>query len=152
MTLNNKNIFFVLMTALVLTQVSCGGGGSGASSGGDGAAAATASEPSGATGGGETATAEVTAAEEETASDDAELAAVYLDAFRDFSCTSGWTTRRGGLGRAPYAGSGSCSAAFTGKSGAYSVTLKAQLEFDGSSPYRISVNGNTIGSGNYPYS
>ena len=91
-------------------------------------------------------------ATEEGTADSGELTAVFLNAFSDFSCTSGWTTRRGGLGRAPYAGSGSCSAAFTGTSGTYSVTLKAQLEFDGSSPYRISVNGNTIDSGNYPYS
>ncbi len=31
---------------------------------------------------------------------------IFLDAFNDFSCSSGWTNRHGGLGRAPYSGSG----------------------------------------------
>lgn len=32
------------------------------------------------------------------------------------------------------------------------MALKAQLEFDGASPYRVSLNGNTIKEGKYPYS
>lgn len=118
---------FTLLSVTVL--ISCGGGSGGSSSGG------------------ESGSQEATLTTSETV-----LSAVFLDAFRDFSCTSGWTTRRGGLGRAPYAGSGSCSAPFTGETGTYSVRLKAQLEFDGSSPYRVSLNGNSIKSGNYPFS
>lgn len=77
---------------------------------------------------------------------------LFLNAFTDFKCTSGWTNRDGGLGRAPYSGSGSCSAEFAGARSRYDVTLQAQLEFDGSSPYRISLNGNVIKSGRFPYS
>ena len=83
---------------------------------------------------------------------DVQLTRVYLDGFKDFNCSSGWTNRHGGVGRAPYSGSGSCSAEFPGESGIYSVALKAQLEFDGASPYRVSLNGNTIKQGEYPYS
>jgi hypothetical protein len=124
--------------ALLISGVlaSCGGGSDGASSDAGGESQATATEN--------------TAQESTTGS--AGPTAVFMNAFQDFSCTSGWTTRRGGLGRAPYVGSGSCSGPFPGESGTYNVQLKAQLEFDGSSPYRISINGNTIKEGRYPYS
>lgn len=90
--------------------------------------------------------------QEPAATAEAQLTRIFLDAFRDFNCTSGWTNRHGGLGRAPYSGSGSCSATFPGESGTYNVALRAQLEFDGASPYRVSINGTTIKQGEYPYS
>lgn len=114
--------------------VACGGGGGDASTGGD-------------QGGG--LNTEATTATEDTS---ANLVRVVLDAFRDFSCTSGWGNRNGALGRLAFSGSGSCTAAFNGPPGRYRVTLQAQIEFDGSSPYRISLNGNTIKEGRFPYS
>lgn len=106
----------------------CGGGSGDVSSGGEGSS------------------------QEPAASGDVQLTRLFLDGFRDFNCSSGWTNRHGGVGRAPYSGSGSCSAVFPGESGVYNVALKAQLEFDGASPYRVSLNGNTIKEGRYPYS
>jgi len=99
--------------------------------------------------GAENTTAENTTAENTTPA----IAAseIFLNAFDDFSCSSGWTNRRGGLGRAPYSGSGTCKATFPGESGFYAVSLQAQTEFDGSSPYAVSINGNTILEGRYPY-
>ena len=85
-------------------------------------------------------------------SDAAAAVAIFLDAFRDFKCSSGWANRNGALGRTAYSGSGTCSASFPGGPGKYKVTLQAQAEFDGSSPYRVSINGKTIKQGNIPYS
>lgn len=88
----------------------------------------------------------------DVSSDAAQAVAIFLDAFKDFKCTSGWTNRNGALGRAAYSGSGTCTASFPGAPGKYRVTLQAQTEFDGSSPYRVSINGKTIQQGNIPYS
>ncbi len=77
---------------------------------------------------------------------------IYLDAFKDFSCSSNWDKRDGARGLKPHSGSGSCSASFPGQPGKYRVTVKIQTEFDGKSPYRVSVNGQTIKSGSYPLS
>jgi len=77
---------------------------------------------------------------------------VRLSAFSNFTCTSNWTNRDGALGLAAGSGNGTCSAGFPGTTGKYRVELVAQTEFDGSPHYRISINGNTAGSGRYPYS
>lgn len=77
---------------------------------------------------------------------------IFLDAFRDFKCSSGWSDRNGALGRTAYSGSGTCTGSFPGETGNYKVTLQAQSEFDGSSPYRVSINGKTIKQGRIPYS
>jgi hypothetical protein len=86
--------------------------------------------------------------------DDTQVAAtqVRLSAFSNFTCTSNWTNRDGALGLKAGSGNGTCSAGFPGASGTYRVELVAQTEFDGSSHYRISINGNTAGNGRYPYS
>lgn len=131
-----QTLFFICALTCVGILSSCSGGsGDGTSSGSEGASSAS----------------EV-ASQEPAATEDSQPTNVYLNAFKDFRCSSGWTNRHGGLGRAPYSGSGSCSAAFPGESGIYNVALKAQLEFDGASPYRVSINGNTIRQGKYPYS
>lgn len=77
---------------------------------------------------------------------------IKLDAFDDFNCSSGWGNRDGALGRIAYSGSGSCSATFKGTSGTYRITLSIRTEYDGESPYRVSINGTTIKEGNYPLS
>ncbi|MEE4312873.1 MAG: hypothetical protein V2J11_00140 [Desulfofustis sp.] len=77
---------------------------------------------------------------------------VTLDAFDDFSCSGNWTDRDGALGLAPYSGSGSCTASFPGASGRYRMTVKIVTEFDGMSPYKVSINGQTIKEGEYPLS
>jgi len=86
--------------------------------------------------------------------DDTQVAAtqVRLSAFSNFTCTSNWTNRDGALGLAAGSGSGTCVAGFPGTTGKYRVELVAQTEYDGSPSYKISVNGNTAGSGRYPYS
>lgn len=76
---------------------------------------------------------------------------IWLDAY-SFNCTSNWTNRDGPLGLAPYSGSGSCTKAFSGPPGNYKLVLSAGLEFDGKSPYRVSINGQTIKQGEYPLS
>lgn len=90
-----------------------------------------------------------------TASTDTSVTAsgkIYLDAFDDFSCSSNWANRDGARGLKAHSGSGSCSASFPGKPGKYRITVRIQTEFDGKSPYKVSVNGQTIHSGNYPLS
>ena len=132
-----RQTYLYICALLCVGVLSACGGGSGDSTSSGSEGVSNASESTG---------------QEPVASEDVQLSQVYLDAFRDFGCTSGWTNRHGGLGRAPYSGSGSCSAAFPGESGTYNVVLKAQLEFDGASPYQVSINGNTIRQGEYPYS
>ena len=66
-----------------------------------------------------------------TANDSSSSSTVVLEAFSDFSCTSGWTNRDGALGLSPHSGSGTCEAAFPGASGNYRVTITVQIEFDG---------------------
>jgi hypothetical protein len=77
---------------------------------------------------------------------------ITLDAFDDFSCSSNWTDRDGSRGLKAYSGSGSCSASFPGSSGRYRITVKIQTEYDGKSPYKVSINGQTIKEGEYPLS
>ncbi|MEA1889643.1 MAG: hypothetical protein U9N50_07695 [Pseudomonadota bacterium] len=77
---------------------------------------------------------------------------VNLDAFNDFQCTSNWTNRDGGLGLTVGSGSGTCKTSFPGKSGIYQIELLAQTEREGQSPYRISINGNEVSSGKFPFS
>ena len=77
---------------------------------------------------------------------------VYLGASSDFSCTSNWENRDGAWGLAPHSGSGSCSASCPGTSGTYAVTLTIQTEFDGKSPYKVTINEQSIKSGTYPLS
>ena len=77
---------------------------------------------------------------------------VVLNAFNDFNCTSNWSNRDGALGLNAYSGSGSCSASFPGATGTYHVTLYIQTEYDGQSPYELSINNNVIASGHYPTS
>ena len=111
---------------LALALTACGGGGDNTSAGGGGS-----SEPS---------TTEIV------------LTALFLNAFTHFSCSSGWSNRSGALGRSAYSGSGTCRASFPGGSGIYSWTLQAQTEFDGASPYAVSLNDQTLKSGRFPYS
>lgn len=77
---------------------------------------------------------------------------IYLDAFKDFSCSGNWADRDGALGLKPFSGSGSCSAVFPGKAGTYRIHAKIQTEFDGQSPYSISINDQVIKQGEYPLS
>ena len=117
---------FLTWTALILSSIaisSCGGGSSsgGSSAGGQGSATVDSSTE------------------------------IFLNAFTDFACSPGWQDRNGGLGRAAYSGDGTCETPFPGESGVYAVYLQAQTEADGSSPYSISVNDETISQGNMPY-
>ena len=75
-----------------------------------------------------------------------------LDAFNDFQCTPNWANRDGGRGLTVGSGSGTCQTSFSGKSGVYQVTLLAQTEREGQSPYRISINGNVVSTGKFPFS
>jgi len=77
---------------------------------------------------------------------------VSLSAFSDFSCTSNWTNRDGALGLSAGSGSGTCTTTFSGESGTYNLSLIVQTEFDGRSPYQVSINGNVVSSGTYPLS
>lgn len=83
---------------------------------------------------------------------DGELTKIRLDAFQHFQCTDNWTNRDGGWGLQAGTGNGKCTASFPGRSGRYRVILMAQLEFDGSPKYRISINGSQIAAGEYPAS
>ncbi len=76
---------------------------------------------------------------------------IWLDA-RSFDCTSNWTDRDGAWGLKAYSGSGTCKKSFPGVSGTYKLTFYAVTEFDGKSPYRVSINGTTIKEGTYPLS
>lgn len=76
---------------------------------------------------------------------------IRLDAFSDFSCSSSWTNRNGARGLKAGSGSGTCKASFPGASGTYSVEIKVQAECDGSSRYRVSLDGSTVASGRFPY-
>jgi len=80
------------------------------------------------------------------------LVPLSLNAFTDFNCTSNWTNRDGGLGLVAGTRNGTCKAAFPGTAGRYRLLVKIQTEFDGSSPYRVAINGRTIHTGRYPYS
>lgn len=131
-----KNVLSASRVVLIAITVTACGGGSDTSSG-DGQDSEAAAQQQGLA---------------STSSEATQAVAIFLDAFRDFKCTSGWTEREGALGRAAYSGSGTCSASFPGAPGKYKVTLQAQAEFDGSSPYSVSINGKTIKQGQIPYS
>ena len=75
---------------------------------------------------------------------------VVLSAFSDFSCTSNWTVRDGAWGLTARTFSGTCQAAFPGESGNYHITITAQIEFDGNSPYALYINDAGAASGSYP--
>lgn len=77
---------------------------------------------------------------------------ISLNAFNNFSCTGNWSNRDGALGLTAHTGSGTCFSTFPGKSGTYRITLIAQTEFDGRSPYQISINDQVVSSGSYPLS
>lgn len=79
-------------------------------------------------------------------------ATINLNAFTDFRCGSNWTLRDNGMGLVAGTGGGACNASFSGGRGNYRVTLRAQTEYDGAPRYRISINGNIISSGAFPYS
>ncbi len=80
------------------------------------------------------------------------LSRVRLSAFSDFSCSSNWTNRDGALGLKAGSGSGTCTADFPGESGDYEVKIKIQAEYDGDPSYSLSIDGDVVKSGNYPYS
>ena len=84
------------------------------------------------------------------ADDNGEPTKLRLDAFQHFQCTENWTNRDGGLGLKAGSGEGVCTASFPGYSGRYRVILMAQLEFDGSPKYNISINGSSIAAGEFP--
>lgn len=103
-------------------------------------------------GGGETG-ADTTGQEDEPAEvAQAEPTKVRLNAFTDWKCSDNWTNRDGGWGLKAGTGSGVCTADFPGYTAEYRVVLMAQLEFDGSPKYRISVDGETVAAGAYPVS
>lgn len=77
---------------------------------------------------------------------------VTLNAFSDFKCTSNWTTRDGALGLRAGSGSGTCTTTFSGEPGWYTIQIKVQAERDGAPPYRLSINGDIVQFGNFPYS
>ena len=76
---------------------------------------------------------------------------IWLNAW-DFDCGSNWSERDGAVGLNAYSGPGSCSIRFPGAEGTYNLTLSAVNEFDGKSLYRVSINGVTIGEGEYDLS
>lgn len=76
---------------------------------------------------------------------------IFLNAFSDFACSPGWANRNGALGRVAYSGSGTCDTPFPGESGVYAVYLQAQAEADGSSPYAVSLDGETVQQSAIPY-
>jgi hypothetical protein len=90
--------------------------------------------------------------DEEEAEASAPASTVSLNAFRDFQCTGNWTNRDGGLGLRAGSGSGSCSSTFSGNPGNYNIQVRIQTEFDGQSPFRVSVNGRPVYEGRYPLS
>jgi len=108
------------------------------------------SDDNGTSGGsGETASATTTASTATTTADSSPT--IWLDAFK-FSCDSNWTERDGALGLAAYSGDGSCETSFPGIDGTYNMTLSIQTEFDGESPFRVTINGQTIKDGHFPLS
>jgi len=76
---------------------------------------------------------------------------IWLNAW-DFDCGDNWSDRDGAVGLNPYTGPGSCTISFPGAEGTYNLTLSAVNEFDGKSLYRVSINGVTIGEGEYDLS
>jgi hypothetical protein len=149
--------FIALACGLGLILLSCGGDdGDGGTTGGSGETQSTAAV--------DTATDEqASAANDEqapAANDESEAPTevqvsssnnIWLDAW-DFNCGGNWADRDGALGLKPYAGPGSCSISFPGAAGTYNLTLTAVDEFDGRSPYRVSINGATIKEGTYDLS
>ena len=93
---------------------------------------------------------EVVATNDSSATATTTSTTVVLDAFSDFSCSSGWTNRDGALGLSPHSGSGTCQATFPGASDNYRVTITVQTEFDGTSPYALYINDAGAASGRYP--
>jgi hypothetical protein len=134
--------FFALMCILSLFFLSCGddddGGGT---SGGSGEADSVV-------------TAETASDESAPAAADAAVSTsnnIFLSAY-DFNCGDNWSTRDNALALDPYTGPGSCTTSFNGQEGTYNLTLSAVNEFDGKSLYRVSINGVTIGEGEYDLS
>ena len=78
------------------------------------------------------------------------LTKIRLNASEHFQCTENWTNRDGGWGLRAGTGKGVCTTPFPGRSGRYRVTLMAQLEFDGSPRYKISINDSPIAAGEFP--
>lgn len=142
--------FLALMCVLSLFFLSCGdsddgGGTTGGSGEAEPAAAAEASSGDSAESPPEEA---APAAETATVSTSNNI---FLSAW-DFNCGSNWSNRDNAVGLNPYTGPGSCSISFNGQEGSYNLTLSAVNEFDGKSLYRVSINGATIGEGEYDLS
>lgn len=132
--------FFMAFLAIGLVLTSCDGGSDdGSSTSGSGEVAATTTAPT-------------TQTTDTTTSSKTASGKITLDAFDDFSCSGNWTDRDGALGLKAYSGSGSCSASFPGPPGRYRISVKVQTEYDGRSPYRVSINGQTIKEGEYSLS
>jgi hypothetical protein len=95
-----------------------------------------------------------TAAQEEPSQPAAPVSSseIWMDASSDWNCGGNWTERDGALGLVAYSGNDSCSISFPGESGSYQLVLTAQTEFDGQSPYSVSINGQTVASGDFPWS
>jgi len=141
--------FFVCACVLSFFLLSCGddddGGGT---TGGSGEAEPAAAADSGS---GAAAEAPAEAAEAPAEASVSTSNNIWLNAW-DFNCGSNWSDRDGAVGLNPYSGPGSCSISFPGAAGTYNLTLTAVNEFDGKSPYRVSINGVTIGEGEYDLS
>ena len=141
--------FLLVVIFLGFFLVSCGGGGSdddGGTTGGSGETNAAAAK--------EDTSANDEAKEEEPEEKQASVnssSEIFLDAF-DFKCSGNWEDRDGALGLAAYSGSGSCQESFPGEAGTYQLVLKAQTEYDGESPYKVSINGTQVAGGEFPLS
>ncbi|MEJ2134124.1 MAG: hypothetical protein P8X86_02615 [Desulfofustis sp.] len=146
-------VFRVLMLIVFLgfLLTSCSGGSDdGGTTGGSGETQAAATNE-------ESSSNDKTAKEESNEEPEEEPASVvssseiFIDAF-DFNCSSNWGDRDGALGIKAYTGSGTCRKSFPGEAGTYQLVLKAVTEFDGKSPYKFSINGTQVASGEYPLS
>lgn len=141
--------FIAFAGVLSLFLLSCGDDDdSGGTTGGSGETQPSAAADAGSV---DQAAAATEAAEAPAENQDVTSNNIWLNAW-DFDCTNNWSDRDGALGLTPYTGPGSCSISFPGAEGTYNLTLSAVNEFDGKSLYRVSINGVTIGEGEYDLS
>ena len=147
--------FLALISVLSFFVVSCSdddGGTTGGSGETAAASGAESSAPAAETAADDPAESSPPAAEEAPAAATVNTSSnIFLSAW-DFQCGSNWSNRDNAVGLNPYSGPGSCSISFPGQEGTYNLTLSAVNEFDGQSPYRVSINGVTIGEGEYDLS
>jgi hypothetical protein len=137
------------MCVLSLFFLSCGDDDDGGTTGGSGEA-----QPANVAEGASDDAAGSPAAEAAPAADTATVVSsnnIFLSAW-DFNCDSNWSTRDNAVTLNPYSGPGTCSISFPGQAGTYNLTLSAVNEFDGKSLYRVSINGVSIGEGEYDLS